>query len=64
MTVLLAVPYDKGTGICVMKRESYDQKMCDILNTSVQEIYIRQEKCHASSTERRTENNQHSEGFT
>ena len=28
---LLAVPYDKGTGICVMKRESYNEKMCDIL---------------------------------
>ena len=29
---LLAVPFDKGTGICVMKRQTYISKLNDILN--------------------------------
>ena len=29
---LLAIPFDKGVGICVMKREKYEEKMSDILN--------------------------------
>ena len=28
---LLAVPFDKGVGICLMKRETYEQKIGDIL---------------------------------
>eukprot|EP00111_Clytia_hemisphaerica_P023398 TCONS_00068918-protein len=31
---LLAVPFDKGTGICVMKENTYQEKMNDILNLS------------------------------
>ena len=27
---LLAIPFDKGVGICVMKKETYDQKMKSI----------------------------------
>ena len=29
---LLAVPFDKGNGFCVMKKESYDKKLLDVLN--------------------------------
>ena len=29
---LLAVPFDKGTGICIMKKETYCNKLKDILN--------------------------------
>ena len=29
---LLAVPFDKGTGICVMKIDTYKEKLMDILN--------------------------------
>ena len=28
---LLAVPFDKGVGICLMKRETYEKKMEEIL---------------------------------
>ena len=29
---LLAVPFDKGTGICMMKRQTYISKLNNILN--------------------------------
>ena len=29
---LLAVPFDKGAGICMMKRQTYISKLSDILN--------------------------------
>ena len=29
---LLAIPFDKGTGICIMKKETYRNKLKDILN--------------------------------
>ena len=29
---LLAVPFDKGVGICLMKRDTYQRKMDDILS--------------------------------
>ena len=29
---LLAIPFDKGVGICIMKRERYEAKMMEILN--------------------------------
>ena len=29
---LLAVPFNKGTGICMMKRQTYISKLNDILN--------------------------------
>ena len=29
---LLAIPFDKGTGICIMKKETYREKLRDILN--------------------------------
>ena len=29
---LLAVPFDKGIGICLMKKDKYHNKMCDIIN--------------------------------
>ena len=40
---LLAVPFDKGTGICVMKQNTYQEKMNDILSLSqfVKEIPTR-----------------------
>ena len=28
---LLAVPFDKGTGICLMKSQAYEEKLMDIL---------------------------------
>ena len=28
---LLAIPFDKGIGICLMKRETYENKMSDLL---------------------------------
>ena len=31
---LLAIPFDKGTGFCVMKAETYEKKLLDILNLS------------------------------
>ena len=29
---LLAIPFDKGIGICIMKRETYEEKLSDILS--------------------------------
>ena len=29
---LLAIPFDKGIGICLMKTETYNEKLCDITN--------------------------------
>ena len=39
---LLAIPFDK-VGICILKREKYEEKMSDILNLPQFEkvIYIR-----------------------
>ena len=31
---LLAVPFDKGVGICLMKKETYENKIDDILKLS------------------------------
>ena len=31
---LIAVPFDKGIGICLMKTESYTKKLEDIINLS------------------------------
>ena len=28
----MAVPFDKGVGICLMRRETYEKRMSDILN--------------------------------
>ena len=29
---LLAIPFDKGIGICIMKKETYESKLDDIIN--------------------------------
>ena len=41
---LLAIPFDKGTGICIMKKESYRDKLRDILNLDQFERVTQQRK--------------------
>lgn len=41
---LVAVPFDKGIGICVMKRQDYHQKLDDILNLPQFEKVIKPRK--------------------
>ena len=41
---LLAIPFDKGTGICIMKKESYRDKLRDILNLEQFERVTQQRK--------------------
>ena len=32
---LLAVPFDKGVGFCVMKKETYEEKLKDLLQAEI-----------------------------
>ena len=41
---LLAVPFDKGIGICLMKRDTYNSKMNDILNLPQFTPYTKERK--------------------
>ena len=41
---LLAVPFDKGVGICIMKKEVYHDKMNTIINLPQFEKYIKPRK--------------------
>ena len=41
---LLAVPYDKGVGICIMKKEVYHDKMNTIINLPQFEKYVKPRK--------------------
>ena len=38
---LVAVPFDKGVGVCLMRRESYTKKMADILKLSQFEKWVK-----------------------
>ena len=41
---LLAVPFDKGVGICIMKKDSYDEKMNKIIKLPQFEKYVKPRK--------------------
>ena len=41
---LLAVPFDKGIGICIMKQETYEEKLSKILNLPQFEKYVPKRK--------------------
>ena len=41
---LLAVPFDKGVGICVMRKETYEKKLMDILRLNQFEKWVKPRK--------------------
>ena len=41
---LLAVPFDKGIGICIMKHETYEEKLSEILSLPQFEKYVPKRK--------------------
>ena len=44
MNDLLAIPFDKGNGFCIMKKQTYTKKLKDILNLDQFEQIIPQRK--------------------
>ena len=41
---LLAVPFDKGVGMCVMRKETYEKKLMDILRLSQLQKWVKPRK--------------------
>ena len=57
---LLAIPFDKGIGIWVMKKEVYHTKRYPQI-AAVRENFHHQKECKTSYTQGREEDNKHSE---